>query len=200
MNGDKSFTMSKTNKVTGTTNYKVWKVKMKMILMKERLWELVTGLLTIIVINPSEGGSTSATIETFNRKGKVVAFKSVHVISTKVVNPNSEIHRDKKNKVLMIMMMIVKDEIVPFTADVEELSVSWRTFQELFGNQNVVRTLYLTNKLHSMKMEEEFPITNFIRSFKELTVQLISIRGSIYDNMIVHIALNFLPTSYENFV
>jgi hypothetical protein len=41
------------------------------------------------------------------------------VISTEVVNPNSEICRNKKNKALMIIMMIVKDEIVPFIADVE---------------------------------------------------------------------------------
>jgi hypothetical protein len=79
----------------------------------------------------------------------------------------------------MIIMMIIKDEIVPFIADVEEQNVPWRTFQELFGNQNVDRTLYLTNKLHSMKMEEGFPITNFIRSIKELTIQLISVGESI---------------------
>lgn len=174
VNGDMNFSMSETNKLARATNYKVWKAKMKMILMKERLWELVIGLLTIIVINAFEEGSTLATIETFNRRGKGVAFESVHVNSTEVVNLDREIHLDKKNKALMIMMMIVKDEIVPFIADVEESNVFWRTLQELFGNQNVARTLYLIDKLHSMKMEEGSPITDFIRSIKELTVQLIS--------------------------
>jgi len=101
------------------------------------------------------------------------------VISIEVVNLNKEIHRDKKNKVLMIMMMIVKDEIVPFIADVEESSVFWRTLQELFGNQNVVRTLYFTNKLHTLKIEKEYLITDFIRSIQKLIVQLISTRESI---------------------
>jgi hypothetical protein len=54
MNGDMNFIMSETNKLAGT-NYKVWKAEMKMILMKERLWELVTSLLTIIVINAYKG-------------------------------------------------------------------------------------------------------------------------------------------------
>lgn len=146
---------------------------MKMILMKERLWELVIGLLTIIVINAFEGGSTLTIAKTFNQRGEGVAFESVHVNSIEVVNLNREIHLDKKNKVLMITMMIVKDEIVPFIANVEELNVSWKSLQKLFGNQNVARTLYLTDKLHSMKMEEGSPITDFIRSIKELTVQLI---------------------------
>jgi hypothetical protein len=141
---------------------------MKMILMKERLWELVIGLLTIIVINAFEGGSTLTTAKTFNQRGEGVAFESVHVNSIEVVNLNREIHLDKKNKVLMITMMIVKDEIVPFIAN-----VSWKSLRKLFGNQNVARTLYLTDKLHSMKMEEGSPITDFIRSIKELTVQLI---------------------------
>ncbi len=141
--------------------------------MKERLWELVIGLLTIIVINAFEGGSTLTTTKTFNQRGEGVAFESVHVNSIEVVNLNTEIHLDKKNKVLMITMMIVKDEIVPFIANVEELNVSWKSLQKLFGNQNVARTLYLTDKLHSMKMEEGSPITDFIRSIKELTVQLI---------------------------
>jgi hypothetical protein len=69
----------------------------------------------------------------------------------------------------MIIMMAVKDKIVPFIVDVKEPSVSWRTLQELFENQNVARTLYLTNMLHSMKLEEGSPITDFIRSIKELT-------------------------------
>jgi hypothetical protein len=79
----------------------------------------------------------------------------------------------------MIIMMVIKDEIVPFITNVEEPSVSWRTFQELFENQNVVRTLYLTNKLHSMKMEKGSPIIDFIKSIKELIVQLISTWESI---------------------
>jgi hypothetical protein len=79
----------------------------------------------------------------------------------------------------MIIMMVVKDKIVPFIVDVKQPSVSWKTLQELFENQNVARTLYLTNKVHSMKMEEGSPITNFIRSIKELTIQLISARESI---------------------
>jgi flagellar basal body rod protein FlgG len=56
MSGDGSFTMSETNKLVRATNYKVWKVKMKTILMKERLWELVTGLLIVTITNASEGG------------------------------------------------------------------------------------------------------------------------------------------------
>jgi len=52
-------------------------------------------------------------------------------------------------------MMAIKDEIVPFITNVEELNVSWRTLQELFENQNVVKTLYPTYKLHSMKCKKD---------------------------------------------
>jgi hypothetical protein len=41
---------------------------------------------------------------------------------------------NKKNKVLMIIMMAVKDEIVPFITNVEESSLSWMALQKLFEN------------------------------------------------------------------
>lgn len=51
-----------------------------------------------------------------------------------------------------------------------------------------------------MKMENGSPIPDFIGSIKELIVQLISVRESIHDSIIVHIALNVLLANYESFV
>lgn len=64
---------------------------MKTILMKERLWELVTSSLTIIVINAFEGGFILVTTKTSNRRGKHASSKGVRVISSEDVNPYNEI-------------------------------------------------------------------------------------------------------------
>ncbi len=60
------FTMSKVNKLEGSSNYAIWKAKMKTIFMKEKLWGIVcpTSRGTTIEgmsIGTSIGTSTKAT-------------------------------------------------------------------------------------------------------------------------------------------
>jgi hypothetical protein len=49
--------MSKANKLEGSTNYAIWKAKMKAIFMKEKLW----GIICPISIKATIGGMSIAT-------------------------------------------------------------------------------------------------------------------------------------------
>jgi hypothetical protein len=53
-----------------------------------------------------------------------------------------------------------------------------------------IRTNFLVDKLHSLKMEETLYVTDFIRSVKELMTQLASVRELLPDARVVHIMLN----------
>ncbi len=53
-----------------------------------------------------------------------------------------------------------------------------------------IRTNFLVNKLHSLKMEETSYVIDFIRSVKELMTQLASVRELLPDARVVHIMLN----------
>jgi hypothetical protein len=51
--------------------------------------------------------------------------------------------------------------------------------QGLFETHNVSCNLYFINKLLSIRMEETFPIVDFLKNIKEITTQLINIGESI---------------------
>jgi hypothetical protein len=53
-----------------------------------------------------------------------------------------------------------------------------------------IRTNFLVNKLHSLKMEETSYVIDFIRSGKELMTQLASVRELLPYARVVHIMLN----------
>ncbi len=53
-----------------------------------------------------------------------------------------------------------------------------------------IRTNFLVNKLHSLKMEETSYAIDFIRSVKGLMTQLASVRELLPDARVVHIMLN----------
>jgi len=57
--------------------------------------------------------------------------------------------------------------------------------QELFETHNVSYNLYLINRLLSIRMEEIFPIIDFLKKIKEITTQLISIGELIDKNKLV---------------
>ncbi len=54
---DSMFIVSKANKLEGSSNYVIWKAKMKAIFMKEKLW----GIVCLISIGVITGGMSIAT-------------------------------------------------------------------------------------------------------------------------------------------
>jgi hypothetical protein len=58
----------------------------------------------------------------------------------------------------------------------------------------------MVNKLQILKLQEGAPVSDLVKSVKEIVMQLAT-RGEItQDAMVIHIILNALPSSYETFV
>ncbi len=72
--------------------------------------------------------------------------------------------------------------------------------KNLFKTHNVAQTLYLTNKLHSMRMEEGIWVSNFMHMVKETTTNLALAKTFIDEIKVVDVVMNALTQSYESFI
>ncbi len=78
----------------------------------------------------------------------------------------------KKYKVLSVTIMNVKDEIVAYIADLNDPGEAWVKLQKLYANENPARTMYLSNKLQALTLEEGKPISELLHQVKDVTSQL----------------------------
>jgi hypothetical protein len=76
----------------------------------------------------------------------------------------------------------------------------WWVLKNLFESHNVIQTLYLTNKLHSMRMEERTRVNDFMQTIKETTTNLASAGKIINETKMVHVVMNVFLRSYESFI
>ncbi len=58
----------------------------------------------------------------------------------------------------------------------------------------------MVNKLHFLRLQEGAPVSDLVKSVKEIVMQLATRREIIQDAMVIHIILNALPSSYETFI
>jgi hypothetical protein len=63
---------------------------------------------------------------------------------------DDEVHQDQKYKALAILILFVHDDIINHITNVKESKYCWKIFINVFEIQNVARTFFLINKLHSM--------------------------------------------------
>jgi len=62
--------------------------------------------------------------------------------------------KTKKEEAITILIMAIKDSLLLTIGKIIELQELWNMLKNIFERHNATETLLLTNKLHSMKMEE----------------------------------------------
>jgi hypothetical protein len=55
---------------------------------------------------------------------------------------------------MAILFMSVKDDVICYIIDQDDPSRCWTMLQNLFETKNTTRTLFLLNKIHTMRIEE----------------------------------------------
>lgn len=68
--------------------------------------------------------------------------------------------RTKKEEALTILIVAIKDSLLLTIGKIIELLELWNMLKNMFENHNAAKILLLTNKLHSMKMEEGAKVIN----------------------------------------
>jgi hypothetical protein len=108
--------MFKANKLGGSKNFGVWKGKIRTVLKLEGLWDFVCPFVQIFVghqmltnqLNEGEGMEDAEAPEVIV---EVVAANASKVVDPKVI-------KNRKDKVLAIIIMSIKDELIPYIANV----------------------------------------------------------------------------------
>ena len=67
-----------------------------------------------------------------------------------------------KNKALLIINLVVRNSVVPYILDIEDLTICWERLKNLYATNNNVRRMLLQRKLTNLKMEEGKMMSTFL--------------------------------------
>jgi hypothetical protein len=125
--------MFEANKLQGSKNFGVWKVKIRTVLKLEGLWDFVCFFVQFFAghqvltnqLNEGEGMEDAEAPEVI---AEVVAANAPEVVDPKVI-------KNRKDKALAIIIMSIKDELIPYIANVQELNTCWENLTKLFESE-----------------------------------------------------------------
>ncbi len=99
------------NKLEGPSNYMVWKVKIKTILLKEEIWDVVKAINNEINV-----ASNTIIVEVVDEDEEHAIGDNDQVVKVVVATKALNKH---KNKMMEILAMLIKDDIILHIVDIE---------------------------------------------------------------------------------
>jgi transposase InsO family protein len=168
--------VSDTAKLSGASNYSVWKFRIKNVLIKEDLWDLVESITVPAGTDAAEDG--------------VVVQSAPSTIAATILER-------KKKRALAIICLSVKDEVIPHVSNFTEPATCWARLKELYDNNSTARKILLKNKLMNMRMQEDMPVADFLQNIQLIINQLASIGEVIADSDLIALVLSSLPDSWD---
>ncbi len=150
-------TIDNSSKLEGASNYGIWKFKIKTMLIREDLWDLVNPAVdqALGVAEVVDADATSGEVAT-QTAPRVSRARAQDATTTK-----------RKYKALAIIVSSIRDELIPYVVDLDDSQTCWKTLQYLYETHNAARSLYFNNKLLSVRIEEGTPILDFLRKIKK---------------------------------
>jgi hypothetical protein len=100
----------------------VWKVKIKKMVLKEKVWDVLKATKNEINV-----ASNKIIVEVVDEDEEYAIGDNdqvTKVVVTKALNKH-------KNKVMEILVMLVKDDIIPHIVDIENPQMCWTTLHNL---------------------------------------------------------------------
>lgn len=101
---------------------------------------------------------------------------------------------------MWILIISVKDNLVMEISEFEDPQEAWTHLQKSYEVRDVTRKLHLKNQLMSLRVIDDGGIKQYLREFKMIRSQLISIGQQLPEEDTIEILLNALPDSYEAFI
>ncbi len=72
-----------------------------------------------------------------------------------------------KNKVLVILIMFVKDHVLQYQLDVDDPKVCWTLLQQMYEPKNMTRNYFFGSKLYRLKMDDGArSLSSYLQEFK----------------------------------
>jgi hypothetical protein len=108
--------------------------------------------------------------------------------------------RVQKNWALTMIALFVKDNVIPYIANITEPDECWTVLKNLYVSGTNSRKLLLRRRLTNLKMEEGSSMPKFLQLVKELINEFACIGEKITDPEVVEHVLMALPESFEGLV
>jgi gag-polypeptide of LTR copia-type len=152
-------------------NYHTWKLRARMLLVKEGLWPIVSGIRKI----PTVGKSSEAS-------GDVAKWA------------------DDDQNALATIMLSISDSMLTHVYDCKTSSEAWTKLAEIHEPKGFASQRHLRYKYCSMKMSENGSIQDHISELDNIVRQLISMGITIGEKEQAMTLLDSMPQSYQNLV
>jgi DNA/RNA endonuclease G (NUC1) len=81
-----------------------------------------------------------------------VVTRNVIETTTMAIEENARDLQSQKDKVMDIIIMFIKDDLIPYVANVVGPKECWKILKDLYESQNATQALYINNKLHVLKV------------------------------------------------
>jgi hypothetical protein len=106
-----------------------------------------------------------------------------------------------RNKTMFICVLLVKlDYLLEIVTQIDDPYDGWEALKMIFEARDLVKKLHLSNKLHTIKMEEGSQMTKFFKFIKELKTQFVAMGKKVEDVVLIQIMLNALLLNYKGFI
>ncbi|CAM6096995.1 unnamed protein product [Calypogeia fissa] len=106
----------------------------------------------------------------------------------------------KKEKVLYIFSVTVRDHIIPIVKKyIDKPNELWINLQSRFESAAVGKSLILKDKLTALCMVEGSRVEQYTREIDSIVMQLADIGTEVDDRELIRITLNGLPSSWKQF-
>jgi hypothetical protein len=141
------------NKLTGTSNYYVWSLKMRAILRREGMWDI--------------------TENAFNPDAYPVVIDSV---------PRTEVQvRKMKDTAVSGLILSVHNDIIDVVATHRCPAAAWLALRNAFQSGDQSQILGLMSQLQSIKLMEGGSVEDYIKKARELKNRLASMGKTVTD-------------------
>ncbi len=101
-------------------------------------------------------------------------------------------------KILSIIKLPVKDQIVPYIFNVKNLKECWDVLKKHFEVSNNAKRLAIHHKFTNLYMEEGSSVVDFLHRVQYIVNQLSQFGELPNESIIVEQIINVFPSSFDN--
>lgn len=179
---------------------------------KERVWDVVAPLgasslrLSSLTIRQRADVVPPVSTVLIDEGGDVDEVAAAQLDNTSETSRRSDIAQEdpelsyRRDKAMWILIVSVKDDLVAEISEFEDPRDAWSYLQRMYEVCDVTRKLHLKSRLLDLRVTDDGGIEQYLREFKMIRSQLISIGQPLPEEDTVEILLNALPDSYESFI
>jgi hypothetical protein len=170
-----TYSMKSENKLEGAFNFRAWKTRIDLILVKNKVLDIVKGKI----------------MEPQFEEGKEKEPQNVVIM---------EKFKDNDINPMSIIVDSVKDHLIPYISHLDSSKKMCDALTNLFLVKNIGQVMSLKDELRDMKMNDDDNITSYFVRISQLRDQLQTIEEIISEKELVNIVvLNGLPKTWDAF-